>query len=40
MEETTEIELYNLMIELEASRTDIALKTLMSLRRSQSNKDS
>jgi len=35
MEETTENEIYNLVIELEASRTDIALKTIMALRRSR-----
>lgn len=33
MDETTETELFNLVIELEASRTEITLKTIMSLRK-------
>ena len=37
MEETTENEIYNLMIELESSRTEITLKTIMSLRSGHSD---
>jgi hypothetical protein len=33
LEETTENEIFNLIIELEASRTEITLKTIMSLRK-------
>ena len=40
MEETTEQEVYNLMIELEMSRTDIALKTLMELRKIRESPES
>lgn len=35
MEETTENEIYNLMVELEASRTEITLKTIMHLRKNE-----
>ena len=38
LEETTENELFNLMIELESSRTEITLKTVMSLRRKSGEK--
>ena len=38
LEETTENDLFNLMIELESSRTEITLKTVMSLRRKSGEK--
>lgn len=37
MESVTENEIYNLMVELESSRTEITLKTIMSLRKNHSN---
>lgn len=38
MEPVTENEIFNLLIELEASRTEITLKTIMGLRKDQSGK--
>jgi hypothetical protein len=37
MEPVTESEIFNLMVELEASRTEITLKTIMGLRKNHSN---
>jgi hypothetical protein len=39
MEETNENEVFNLMIELESSRTEITLKTIMDVRRSHNSKE-